>query len=199
VDDGDDHLLRYYLARGGTDASWNLSAEAAYFDFRARDFLERHAERPLPADVVNLGIGVGLWDDFLGYWLGDTGRVVSVDIDGEVATMLRLRQRREEHPHPAEVVCADLLGDALRPESFDLATLVGSTPIETGDPARAVAAAFGLVRRGGQLFVAGLDELVPLGALERWLDELDVEDLIVDRDRRFPELPIHLVMARRAE
>jgi SAM-dependent methyltransferase len=196
VDDAD--LLRHYLERGGPDARWNLSAEAAYFDFRVRDFLERHGDRPAPIDVANLGIGLGLWDDFLGYWIGGTGRLVSIDIDPQVTALLRHRQAREGHPHPAEVVCADLLGDAVTAASFDLVTVVGSTPIETGDPARAIDAAFRLMRPGGQLLIAGLDELVPYGALQRWLDELDLDDIIVDHDRRFPALPFHLVIAQRA-
>jgi len=192
----DEDLLRHYLDRGGPGGRWNLSAEAAYFDYRIRDFLERHAERTVPYEVVNVGIGVGLWDDFLGYWLGDTGHLVSIDIDPQVAALLRSRQAREGHPHPAEVVCADALDDAVRPGSFDLVTVVGATPSESGDPHGLIAAAVGLARPGGQVMIAGLEELVPLGALDRWFDELPIDDVIIDEDRRFPSLPFHLVVAR---
>jgi SAM-dependent methyltransferase len=192
----DEDLLRHYLDRGGPGGRWNLSAEAAYFDYRTRDFLERHAERGVPYEVCNVGIGVGLWDDFLGYWVGDTGRVVSIDIDPLVAGLLCARQAREGHPHPCEVVCADAMGDAMRGGAFDLVTVVGATPSESGDPHGLIAAAVGLTRAGGQVMIAGLEELVPLGALERWFDELPIDDVIVDEDRRFPSLPFHLVVAR---
>lgn len=194
MDDGD--LLRHYLERGGPDARWNLSAEAAWFDFRVRDFFERHAERRLPCAACNVGIGVGLWDDFLGYWLGDAGRLVSVDIDPAIAARLRYRQAREGHPHPAEVVCADALGDALAPRSFDLVTIVGSTPRESGDPQRLVRRAAALLRPRGQLLIAGLDADAGLATLTRRLDELDLDDLIVDEDTRFAGLPFHLLIAR---
>lgn len=191
----DADLLRHYLERGGE--AWNLSAEAAYFEFRVRDFLERHATRRLPMQVANLGIGVGLWDDFLGHWLGEGGKLTSVDADPAIAALLRYRQARERHPFPAEVVCADALGDALAPASFDLVTVVGSTPGESGDPHGLVRRAFALVRPGGQLLVASLEDDVPLGAVERWLEELEVDDLVVDEDSRFPGLPFHLVIAVR--
>jgi SAM-dependent methyltransferase len=192
----DDDLLRHYLERGGPDSRWNLSAEAAYFDYRTRDFLERHAERSMPYEVCNVGIGVGLWDDFLAYWVGETGRVVSIDIDPQVAMLLRTRQARENHPHACEVVCTDALGDGVRRGTFDLVTVVGATPSESGDPHGLIAAAVGLARPGGQVMIGGLEELVPLGALDRWLGELSIDDMIVDEDRRFPSLPFHLVVAR---
>lgn len=191
----DADLLRHYLERGGEP--WNVSAESAYFEFRVRDFLERHATRRLPMHVANLGVGAGVWDDFLGHWIGDDGLLVSVDADPAIAALFRYRQAREQHPFPSEVVCADALGDALAAASFDLVTVVGSTPGESGDPHGLVRRAFELVRPGGQLLLASLEEDVPLGALERWLEELEVEDLVVDEDARFPGLPFHLVIALR--
>jgi len=80
--------------------------------------------------------------------------------------------------------------------AFDLVTVVGATPSESGDPHGLIAAAVGLARPGGQVMIAGLEELVPLGALDRWFDELPIDDVIVDEDRRFPSLPFHLVVAR---
>ena len=68
----------------------------------------------------------------------------------------------------------------------------------TGVSERTLRAAFSLLGPGGELMLAGFADRLPLGTLERWLGELDVDDLILDEDRRYPERPFHLVLAVRA-
>ena len=82
--------------------------------------------------VCNVGIGVGLWDDWLGYVVGDV--ITSVDRDRDICEVFELRQHRERHPHPARVICGDVLLGALAGESFDLITCTGSTLHESGAP-----------------------------------------------------------------
>lgn len=147
-------LMQFYISRltpileGG--AEWNLSPECAYlFGFQVRDFLRRTIPLTDQMQICNIGIGAGEWDDFLGYWSVNHGRVTSVDIDRDICEVFAYRQQRERHPNPSEVVREDLFCTTLPPASFDLVTIIGSTAQETGDPARALAASMALVREGG--------------------------------------------------
>lgn len=58
----------------------------------------------------------------------------------EICRAFELRQHREGHPHPAQVICADVRFGALVADSFDLVTVVGSSTREIADRARLDAA-----------------------------------------------------------
>lgn len=141
----DARLLEYYVQRG--HGPWNLSLDAAWLDYALRRYVtERIPVGPVgpdgpircggpagrPIRVCNVGIGVGLWDDWLGYVVGD--EITSVDRDREICDVFSLRQLRERHPHPARVICGDVLVGALAGESFDVITCIGSTLHESGAP-----------------------------------------------------------------
>lgn len=129
---------------------WNLSPECLYIDCFTRVFLRDHVDPRTIASACNIGIGVGEFDDWLGYWLQDHARLTSVDIDGAIVHAFRERQTREGHPNPSEAIHADLLRAELG--MFDLVTVVGSTVHETHAPARALRAAQRWVRPGGWLY-----------------------------------------------
>ena len=63
-------LLAHYVERGGEP--WNVSLEAAWLDYELRAWFRPRLPKHWPARVCNIGIGVGLWDDWLGYELGVT-------------------------------------------------------------------------------------------------------------------------------
>lgn len=88
--------------------------------------------RGRPLRLCNVGIGVGLWDDWLGYVVG--AEITSVDRDREICEVFALRQRRERHPYPARVICGDVLLGALNGEVLDVITCIGSTLHESGAP-----------------------------------------------------------------
>ncbi len=131
-DDAD--LLKHYLERGREP--WNVSLEASWLDYELRAYVAARLPTKRPLRVCNVGIGVGLFDDWLGHYLGAT--ITSVDRDPEVCRIFALRQRREGHPHPAHVICGDVRDGVLRDVAigggaFDAITVVGSTLDETGD------------------------------------------------------------------
>jgi protein-L-isoaspartate O-methyltransferase len=105
-----------------------------------------------PVRVCNIGIGVGLWDDWLGYVIG--GEITSVDRDREICEVLELRQRRERHPHPARVICGDVLLGALDGQSFDVITCIGSTLHESGAPSELRRILTAALTPAGRLIVA---------------------------------------------
>jgi hypothetical protein len=124
----DSELFAHYVARGGEP--WNTSLEAAWLDYELRAWIQPRLPKHLPrARVANLGIGVGLWDDWLGYELG--APITSIDRDPEIRRVFAARQRRERHPYPSRVLAA--LPAPTDDERFDAITIVGSTLAETGD------------------------------------------------------------------
>ena len=151
----DTDLLQYYLELHSPDgaAEHNLSPECLYTEFCMGDAI-RTRLKPWPGmRILNVGIGVGDWDDFLGYWAHNYGTLVSVDIDEGICNLFRFRQEREKHPNPSRVICQDILATRLRKSSFDIVTMVGSTADETGNASAALDACFRLVKQQGYLFL----------------------------------------------
>jgi SAM-dependent methyltransferase len=160
VPDDQQALLDHYLARG--HEPWNTSTEAAWLDYQLRDWIEPLIPARAPKRVCNVGIGVGLWDDWLGHMLAREDRLISVDIDPEVCRVFALRQARERHPQPSIVVRGDLLAGVLPPAAFELITLVGTSLDEIGPRhrERAVAALVGALAPGGRLIISELADVV---------------------------------------
>lgn len=162
----DSELFRHYLAKGSPEAAaWNLSPECAYLDYRLRTWARELVGRRQELSVLNVGIGVGEWDDFLGYLLAGSGTLTSVDNDATICDTLRARQQREGHPNPATVVCADLLAWQSH-QRFDLVTIVGSTLPEIGDTHAAVRAALSLLAAGGRVALLTIGDEPDLHGLD---------------------------------
>jgi hypothetical protein len=159
-------LLAHYVERGGEP--WNVSLEAAWLDYELRAWVRPRLPTHWPAAVCNIGIGVGLWDDWLGHELGVA--ITSVDRDPQICRTFAARQRRERHPYPAHVRCGEVTAIAegtgarriigtpatgvLGSSRFDLITIVGSTLAETGDRADLERAARAALAPGGTLLIA---------------------------------------------
>jgi SAM-dependent methyltransferase len=153
----DEALFQHYLARG--HEPWNTSTDAAWLDYQLRDWVEALIPARTPKRVCNVGIGVGLWDDWLGHILGRNDRLLSVDTDAEVCRVFGLRQARERHPLPSIVIRGDVLDDILPP--CDLITVVGSTLDEIGPHrARLFDVLYRSLAPGGRLIVAALTDVI---------------------------------------
>jgi SAM-dependent methyltransferase len=195
-------LLQYYLLlttpvpEGG--AEWNLSPEYHYlFGFAVRDFLRRSYTLFHGIQVCNVGIGVGDWDDFLGYWLKDWGTLTSVDIVDELCTLFAYRQQRERHPNPSRVVNEDILHTSLPHAGFDLVTIIGSTPQETGNPKGALDRCFDLVKPGGHLLYMGTTEIAPASWFAQYLQPTAY---VIERQELFdyfPQMVGHAFLVRK--
>ncbi|HUS32183.1 MAG TPA: class I SAM-dependent methyltransferase [Kofleriaceae bacterium] len=146
----DAELLAHYIARGREP--WNTSLEASWLDYELRAFVIARLPTQRPLLVLNVGIGVGLFDDWLGHVIG--GRITSIDRDADICRILELRQRREGHPHPARVICGDVRDGVLDGQSFDVITVVGSTLEESGDRGATTRALQSALTPTGQLLVA---------------------------------------------
>jgi SAM-dependent methyltransferase len=150
-------LLAHYLARGREP--WNVSLEASWLDYELRAWVRPRLPSGWPVRGCNIGIGVGLWDDWLGHELGVA--ITSVDTDPEICRTFAMRQRREGHPFPARVRCGDPRDGILGRARFDVVTLVGSTLAETGDRGGLELAAITALAPGGVLLVADVGNREP--------------------------------------
>ena len=164
--DSDRELLAHYVSLGAEP--WNRSTEEKWYELEMRRFVEPRLPARRPLAVCNVGIGAGDWDDWLGDVLGDGAQLVSVDRDRATCRLFALRQARERHAHPAEVVCGDVLDGALGERRFGVITAVGSTLRENG-PRRAEVerALLAALAPGGVLLVAeslAAGEPAPAGA-----------------------------------
>lgn len=165
----DRELLAHYLARGAEP--WNVSLEAAWLDYELRAWVRARLPARWPLAACNIGIGVGLWDDWLAHELCTS--ITSVDLDPEVCRTFELRQRRERHPFPSAVVCGDPSRGALRGARYDLITIVGSTLDEAYDRAALEHAAAAALAPGGALLIADVGNREPPdGAEVRRLGEI---------------------------
>jgi SAM-dependent methyltransferase len=155
----DAELLAHYVERGGEP--WNVSLEASWLDYELRAWVKPRLPQAWPAAACNIGIGVGLWDDWLGHELGVA--ITSIDSDPEICRRFRLRQARERHPHPAIVRCFDASTGVLGYRRFDVITIVGSTLGEAVDRAALERRALDALAPGGVLLIADVGNREPPG------------------------------------
>ena len=147
---------------------WHHSPERLYQECWMRFVLREQVDPASCPEVCNIGVGMGEFDDFLGYWLLEHGQLTSVDIDEAQVRNLAARQREQGHPNASKVVHADLMRATLGP--FDLVTVAGTTLHETHAPARALQCALAWVKPGGLLFATVIHDL---GDPERILSGID--------------------------
>jgi hypothetical protein len=143
----DAELLDHYVRRGAEP--WNHSLEAAWLDYELRSFVLSKLPARRPLAVCNVGIGVGLWDDWLGHVIG--APITSVDRDPAVCRILALRQQRERHPFPSIVLCGDVCAGVLGARRFDVITVIGSPLDEQNDRGRMLSALRFALTPGGLL------------------------------------------------
>jgi hypothetical protein len=157
----DIELLHHYVARGREP--WNVSLEAAWLDVQMRTFVASRVPLRRPLSVCNVGIGVGLWDDWLGHLIG--APITSVDRDEDICRVFAIRQAREDHPYPSQILCGDVFDGVLGTRQFEIITCVGSALTEDGAPERMRQALSRRLTRGGVLLgceVAADDDALTL-------------------------------------
>jgi SAM-dependent methyltransferase len=192
----DVQLLTHYLELG--HEPWNLSPEAAYLDFLTRRWL-RASWPTAPIRALNVGIGAGRWDDYIAHLAQPDSTLTSIDIDPAICDLLQYRQRREAHPHPAQVICTDLLADTLPAAAFDLVTAIGSTlrEIDAAHPARALPSLARLVAPGGQLLLHADHHTIDPEQLRRAVDQTGLRLVDLHIDEGIPAMPQSLLRAIR--
>lgn len=187
----DQELFQYYLAmREQEPHQWNLSPKSLYMELETRDFLTRNYQ-PVAADssspgtsikACNIGIGVGEWDDFLGYFIAGKGQLTSVDINREICEVFKYRQQREGHTNPSHVVCEDFTRASLPENEYDLVTIIGSTLQESGKTKEVFAKTHEIMKVDGYLFVMNLEKY---SSFQATLDSLQAASFVLETSEKF--------------
>lgn len=165
----DERLFELYLSFEGPEAGpWNRSPKSLYLEYWTRSFISERVQIHDGIEVCNVGIGAGGWDNFLCDWLTGTGKLTSIDIDSDICELFEYRQKREEHPNPSTVVCADIMENPFPPASFDVVTVIGSTVTESGEYDRCLAACFSMVRPSGLMMYMDFDD-TPSERFLQWI------------------------------
>ncbi|WP_157793868.1 methyltransferase domain-containing protein [Paenibacillus donghaensis] len=184
----DTKLLDFYLNMYSSEAApWNLSPQSLYIQMEIRDWFSKEIKLPSKSLVCNIGIGVGDWDEYLGYYLNGNGIITSIDIDEDICTTFLYRQSREGHPNPSKVVCEDFLKTTLPEHHFDLVTIIGSTLGEIGDFDKTFDNIVKILKPNGKLFHAGFKHHYPQSQFENYIMRNGA--MVVKKKEKFDRFP----------
>lgn len=196
----DQKHLQFYLNMREPEAyRWNMSPKSLYLELETRDFLLRHFEAAPGMKACNIGIGVGEWDDFLGYFLHGCGQLTSIDIDPGICECFIYRQKREGHLNPSTVRCDDFLTCPLPIREYDLVTMIGSALNEIGAYRKTLTKICDILKPSGHLMYM---DLVKYHRKEELLDILDVLKLkleTIEEYERYPSIGFYCMKLARTE
>ncbi|WP_199618091.1 methyltransferase domain-containing protein [Paenibacillus alkalitolerans] len=196
----DQQLLRYYLNIREPEAyQWNLSPRSLYLELETRDFLTRNFKvyNGMKACNIGIGIGVGEWDDFLGYFLKGYGQLTSVDIDQEICEIFSFRQQREGHTNPSNVTCGDFLACMLPKMEYDLVTMIGSALREIGKYRNTLEKISEIMKPNGHLMFMDFDKYHKKDELLGVLHELNLELERLEEYNRYPSVGFYCMKIRK--
>ncbi|MCJ8013211.1 class I SAM-dependent methyltransferase [Paenibacillus sp. KQZ6P-2] len=196
----DQKLLQYYLNMREPEAyQWNISPRSLYLDFETRDFLIRNFEVFVGMKACNIGIGVGEWDDFLGYFLKDYGQLTSIDIDQEICEIFEFRQQREGHTNSSVVICGDFLTCMLPSMEYDLVTMIGSALNEIGEYRKTFEKISDIMKPNGQLMYMDFNNYHKKEELLSVLHDLNMELERLEEYDRYPSITFYCMKIRRTD
>lgn len=196
----DQKLLEYYLNMREPEAyQWNMSPRSLYIEFETRDFFSRHFEVLAIMKACNIGIGVGEWDDYLGYSLKGYGQLTSIDIDQEICEVFGFRQQREGHTNPSIVICSDFLGCELPVMEYDLVTMIGSALNEIGVYRKTFEKISQIMKPNGQFLYMDFSKYHKKEELLSILDELNMKLERIENYDRYPSMSFYCMKIRKID
>jgi len=196
----DQKLLDFYLSMREPEAyQWNLSPRSLYLEFETRDFFARNFKVFDGINAINIGIGVGEWDDYLGYIMNGLGRLTSIDIDQDICNIFRYRQRREGHPNSSNIICEDFLTCKLPRMDYDLVTMIGSALQEIGAYREVFEKICYILKPNGYLMYMDFDKYNNKEKLQEILHELCMEVEEIEEYNRFSNTRFYCMKIRRLD
>lgn len=196
----DQKLLDFYLSMREPEAyQWNNSPRSLYVEFNTRDFLARNFEVFDGMNAINIGIGVGEWDDYLGYFLNGSGQLTSIDIDQNICDIFRYRQRREGHPNSSNVICEDFLTSMLQRMDYDLVTMIGSALQEIGTYREVFHKISNMLKPSGHLMYMDFEKYHNKEKLLEILRDLNMEIERIEEYNRYSSISFYCMKIRRIE
>ncbi|MDQ6417877.1 class I SAM-dependent methyltransferase [Paenibacillus sp. LHD-117] len=189
----DEKLLNYYLELRSPDSGeWNLSPQCLHTELITRDYISKSFAVTNSLQVCNVGIGMGDWDNYLGYWLNGRGTVTSIDINKAICEIFEYRQRREGHPNPSKVLCMSIFDEGVPAAEFEIVTLIGSAINETGNFNKCLDSCFGLLKPGGHLMFMANTRKSPVEMVEQYIRSTEHQMEELNTYDAFPEYPFYI-------
>ncbi|WP_145412741.1 methyltransferase domain-containing protein [Paenibacillus xylanexedens] len=187
----DQNLLNFYLHMREKEAyQWNLSPASLYLELETRDFLTKYFNVFSGMKALNIGIGVGEWDDYIGYLLNGAGSLTSIDIDSDICDIFKYRQKKEGHPNASTVICEDFLACEL-PQTYDLVTMIGSALQETGAYRKGLQKISEVLKPNAQFMYMDFDRYHKKEDLFELLTELKFELKHIEEYNRFSNVSFY--------
>ncbi|WP_289373688.1 class I SAM-dependent methyltransferase [Paenibacillus silvae] len=194
----DQHLLNFYLHMREEEAyQWNLSPASLYLELETRDFLAKYFDVFNGLKALNIGIGVGEWDDYIGFLLNGSGSLTSIDIDPEICDIFKYRQQKEGHPNASTVICDDFLACKLPQGHYDLVTMIGSALQETGAYRRCFEKISEVLKPEAQFMYMDFDKYHKKEDLFELLSELKFELMHIEQFNRFSNVGFYCMKLKR--
>lgn len=194
----DQDLLNFYLNMREKEAyQWNLSPAGLYLELGTREFLAKHFDVFSGMNALNVGIGVGEWDDYIGYLINGSGCLTSIDIDSYICNIFKYRQHREGHPNASTVICEDFLVSKLPQHHYDLVTMIGSALHETGAYRKALQKISDVLKPNGQWMYMDFDKYHKKEELFEILHELKLELVHIEEFNRYPNASFYCMKIRK--
>nr|WP_154958878.1 class I SAM-dependent methyltransferase [Paenibacillus xylanexedens] len=187
----DQNLLDFYLHMREKEAyQWNLSPASLYLELETRDFLAKYFDLFSGMNALNVGIGVGEWDDYIGYLLNGAGCLTSIDINKDICEIFKYRQNKEGHPNASTVICEDFLACEL-PQTYDLVTMIGSALQETGEYRKGLQKISEVLKPDAQFMYMDFDRYHKKENLFELLTELKFELKHIEEYNRFSNVSFY--------
>lgn len=163
---------------------WNLSLKSKWLEYEITNFFESNFNKENLNYIANIGIGVGVWDRYLAYWMAIDSVLVSIDKDKECCYQLELGLLNEGNPNKVIIVNEDIMNYSCF-YKFDLVTMIGSTRNESGLYNDIFKKSFRMLSTKGSLFYSSLDKY------ERKDELLDVVNRAGYKIEKYEEIKKH--------
>ncbi len=163
-------ILKYYGEVYNEECGgWNTSLACKWIDFEETRFFEDHFLITNAKNIMNIGIGPGVWDRYLSYRMNKEAKLVSIDIDNEITETFKLCLINENNSHHIEVENIDFF-KYQTDKKFDIITLIGSAALEIGNFQTLFAKILSLLTENGALYYMTIDKNESKEHLEKVID-----------------------------
>ncbi len=126
-------ILEYYGEVYNDECGkWNTSLTCKWIDYEETRIFEENFKIDDAKNILNIGIGPGVWDRYLSYKMSKDSQLTSIDIDTEITDTFKACLQNEGNKRNIEILNMNFF-DYEPIKKFDIITLVGSAVLEIGD------------------------------------------------------------------
>ncbi len=136
---------------------WNTSLVCKWIDYEETKFFEEHFKIDSAKNLLNIGIGPGVWDRYLSYKMNKDSKLTSIDIDPDITDTFIACLENEGNKRNIEILNINFF-DYKPSNKFDIITLVGSAVLEIGDYQKLFLKALSHLSKNGELYYMTVED-----------------------------------------